>query len=132
MKQTIIVTAGIIFKNDHILVAQRKHDDDLGYKWEFPGGKLEKGESLKECLARELNEEFGITARVNNYLGESIYNYGNKLIHLKAYFVEHLSGEFQVRVHQNIQWVKLEKLHELDWAPADIVLVNKLLKHFKL
>jgi len=128
----ILVTAAILIKNQKVLVAQRKHTDDLSGKWEFPGGKVEANESTKACLKRELCEEFGIDTAINAYLGESIYDYGTKIIHLKAYFTTHLSGEFQIRVHEQIRWVALSELRNLDWAAADIAIVHQLADYFRL
>ena len=127
----IEVTAAIIQEKGKILAAQRSHDDELSFKWEFPGGKIEENETAEQCIVRELEEEFGIKTKVIGYLGESKYNYGNKVILLKAFFVEHLKGEYQLRVHQNIQWVKIKDLKTLDWASADIDLVHQLQSHFE-
>ena len=128
----IEVTAAIIQNKGKILAAQRSHDDELSCKWEFPGGKIEKNESAEECVVRELEEEFGIETRVLEYLGESKYDYGNKIILLKAFFIEHIHGEYQLRVHQNIKWINIADLRTLDWAPADIDLVNQLISHYDL
>ncbi|WP_421919644.1 (deoxy)nucleoside triphosphate pyrophosphohydrolase [Marinifilum sp.] len=127
----ILVSAAIIRKGDSILVAQRNHQDELGLKWELPGGKVEPGESVEECIVRELFEEFGIQSKVRGYLGENIHNYGNKLVWLKAFFVDHVSGEFELRVHQNIQWVKFSELKDIDWAPADVALIKMLLQNYQ-
>ncbi|NOU61418.1 (deoxy)nucleoside triphosphate pyrophosphohydrolase [Marinifilum caeruleilacunae] len=128
--KAIPVCAAIIRKGDRILVAQRNHHDELGLKWEFPGGKLEPNETAEECMVRELFEEFGIQSKVKGFLGENTHDYGNKKVCLKAYFVEHLSGEFQIRVHQSVKWVHYSELKDLDWAPADIKLVELLLDHY--
>ncbi|PXY02468.1 8-oxo-dGTP diphosphatase MutT [Marinifilum breve] len=127
----IQVSAAIIRKGDFILVAQRNHHDDLGLKWEFPGGKIEANETDEECMVRELHEEFGIQSKVTGFLGESTHNYGSKIVCLKAFFVEHVSGEFQKRVHQNIKWVHVNELKDMDWAPADIKLVDLLLEYLQ-
>ncbi len=130
--KTIEVAAAIIQKQDKFLAAQRNPDDDLCNKWEFPGGKIELGETDQECIVRELEEEFGVETKVVGYLGESKYNYVNKIILLKAFFVEHIHGEYQLRVHQNIRWLKIAELKTLDWAPADVDLLNQLLKYHEL
>jgi 8-oxo-dGTP diphosphatase len=129
--QNIVVSAGIILKNGKILAAQRTHDDELSHKWEFPGGKQEAGESIEACLERELMEEFGVKCKVSSYLGESNYQYPNKKIQLKAFFVDHIAGEFLLNVHDNIKWISIDELPTLDWAPADIELVNQLIKYFE-
>ena len=130
--ETIVVSAGIIINDGKILAAQRSHDDELSYKWEFPGGKQEPNENIEQCLERELHEEFGVECKVSSYLGESNYQYPNKKIQLKAFFVDHKAGEFQLNVHANIKWIPVDELITLDWAPADIELVSQLLKHFDL
>lgn len=124
--KAIKVTAALILKNGKIFIAQRAEEDELSGKWEFPGGKIESNESPQECLKRELFEEFGIETEILNYLGESIYDYGKKLIHLFGYFVEHVSGKFTLRVHQNYKWINISELDDVDWAPADIELVKQL------
>lgn len=130
--KTIEVSAAIIQKGGKFLVAQRAYDDELSCKWEFPGGKVENNESAEECIVRELEEELGVKTKVIGYLGESKYKSENKIILLKAFFIEHIHGEYQVRVHQHIRWVKIEALKSLNWAPADIKLVDLLLKHYDL
>ncbi len=125
--KAIKVTAAVIIKNERIFIAQRTKDDELSGKWEFPGGKIESYETPQECLKRELFEEFRIETKILDYFGESLYEYSNKLIHLFGYFVEHLSGEFTLQVHQNYKWISLNELDNIDWAPADVELV-KLLK----
>jgi 8-oxo-dGTP diphosphatase len=127
----IPVCAAIIEKDDTILVAQRNHHDDLGLKWELPGGKIEAYETAEECMVRELNEEFGIQSEVIGLLGENTHDYGNKIVCLKAFFVKHTTGEFQIRVHQNIKWIKISELIKLDWAPADINLIKMLIEHYQ-
>lgn len=121
----IEVTAAIIEKNGFVLAARRKEGIHLAGFWEFPGGKIEIGETPEECLSRELVEEFQIVTRVGQFIGESIYDYGTKVIRLSAYLVEHISGEFQLIDHDKIAWLSLDELMEIKWAPADIPLVEQ-------
>lgn len=81
----IDVTAAIIKRNSKILIAKRSSSSSLPNKWEFPGGKVDAGETPEECLARELYEEFDIIVTVGNFLGESVYEYENKTIRLMAF-----------------------------------------------
>lgn len=122
------VTAAIILKNDQVLIAQRADDDKLAGKWEFPGGKIELGESPQECLKREIKEELDVDIEVLNYFGESIYTYQSGTIKLMAYWCKWLSGEFTLKVHRQIAWINQSELALYDFAPADIPLVEKLRK----
>ena len=120
----ITVTAAIIEKGGRIFAARRAPGKHLEGLWEFPGGKLEPGESPEQCLARELKEEFGVKTNIGEFVGESIYDYGEKVIRLIAYRAVHEEGEFQLRDHDKIKWLAIEDFHSLDWAPADIPLLK--------
>lgn len=85
---------------------------------------MEGGESPEDCLARELAEEFGIEVEVGRYLGESVYDYGVKTVKLVAYQVTHVSGEFCLTDHDKLRWLSSAELRELEWAPADIPLLQ--------
>lgn len=122
-----IVTAAIMEKDGKVLLARRKAGDRLERKWEFPGGKLEPGESPEACLARELREEFGIEAEVLDYIGASVYEYGHGTIDLRAYRVRHVSGEFCINAHEEIAWVKTEDLLSYDLSPADVPIAEKII-----
>lgn len=121
-----IVTAAIMEKDGKVLLARRRKGDRLARKWEFPGGKLEPGETPEDCLARELREEFGIEAEVQDFVGASVYEYGHGTIDLRAYRVRHVSGEFSINSHEEIAWVKREDLLSYDLSPADIPIAKKI------
>jgi 8-oxo-dGTP diphosphatase len=124
MKKQIDVVAAIIEKDNKIFAARRKPGLHLAGYWEFPGGKLEPGETPEQCLLRELKEELCIAARIGRYVGESLYDYGNKVVRLLAYQVEHVEGEFQLIDHDELCWLEIEEMTGLEWAPADIPLVE--------
>ena len=119
------VTAAIIEKEGRVLAARRRAGSHLAGYWEFPGGKLEEGETPEVCLRRELTEEFKIDSNIGLFVGESIYDYGTKVIRLMAYMVEHIEGEFELIDHDEMRWLSLDELNEVNWAPADIPLVEK-------
>ena len=120
------VTAAIILKDNKVLIAQRAPEDNLAGKWEFPGGKIEHGETLQECLKREIREELDVEIEVLDFFGESIYAYHSGTIKLMAFWCQWISGDFTLKVHSHIAWVSHVELDLYDFAPADIPLVEKL------
>ena len=123
MKQ---VTAAIILKENKVLIAQRALDDKLAGKWEFPGGKIESGETPQECLKREIWEELEVDIEVLDFFAESIYTYQSGTIKLIAFCCKWISGDLTLKVHSQIAWVNQQELDLYDFAPADIPLVDKL------
>lgn len=121
----IDVCAAVIEKDGLVMAARRKKGSHLEGLWEFPGGKIEEGETPEVCLARELDEEFGITAEIGMYIGESIHAYSNKIIRLLAYRVPRFEGIIQLIDHDEINWLSPSALESIEWAPADIPLVNQ-------
>ena len=125
MKQ---VTAAVLEKDGKILIAQRRATDALGGKWEFPGGKLEAGETPEEGLRRELREEFSVEAEVGAFVCASRFEYKHLHIELLAYRCRHLSGEFKLNDHAALAWVRPAELRAYDFAPADLPVIEELLK----
>lgn len=101
----IDVVAAILEQNGQILLAQRGTGSDQAGQWEFPGGKVETGESQPEALARELDEELGICARIGDYVGSNQWQQGERIIRLHAWQVTEFSGELQQRCHSALVWV---------------------------
>lgn len=120
------VTAAILKKDGKILIAQRKAEDKLAHKWEFPGGKIKDNETPEQCLKRELKEEFDIKVSVGEFFGSSIYHYDHISIELLVYRTFWEDGNINLKDHDDFAWVSLDQLGEYDFAPADIPFVNKL------
>lgn len=120
------VTAAIILKDNRLLIAQRAPGDKLAGKWEFPGGKIEPGETPQECLKRELREELDVDVEVMDFFGQSIYDYTSGTIKLMAYRCQWVSGDITLKVHSDMAWVYRNELDLYEFAPADIPLVGKL------
>ena len=123
----IDVTAAILVKDGRVLIAKRKPDDKLPHKWEFPGGKIEAGESAQECLKREIREEFSIEIRVGEFLGESVFHYPHASIRLLAYRAKWQVGDLALKDHADYAWVQCDQLDDFDFAPADLPFVRKLI-----
>jgi 8-oxo-dGTP diphosphatase len=120
------VTAAILMKDKKIFIAKRPANDQLPHKWEFPGGKIEAGETPGECLKREMREEFGIDVRVGDYFCSSVYHYSHAEIELLAYFVDWVGGMMAPMAHAGIRWVMAQELSKFDFAPADVAIVERL------
>ena len=123
----IKVTAAIIKEKGKILIARRKQTKHLGGLWEFPGGKIEKGETPEECLSRELNEEFGIKVEVGEFILSNIHKYDRGTINLMAFHTNYLSGTFNLIDHDKIKWIDYNEISKFDFAPADIPIVKYLI-----
>ena len=123
------VVCGVIMDGEgKILACRRGFDRHLGGLWEFPGGKVDAGESHEAALERELAEELGITASVGERVGPAVeWTDGDVSIRLRAFRCGILSGELQALEHDEIRWCRLDELSGLDWAEADVPLVEELI-----
>lgn len=123
----IHVTCALIFKDDLILCAQRSATMKTPLKWEFPGGKIEAGESEEECLMREIREELNIAIRILEKWPEVIHSFGeNKQLRLIPFTAEVISGTPIATEHAELRWVERRQLHLLDWADADLPIVKRI------
>lgn len=126
MKDTKDVTAALICKNDGVFIARRAPGEKMAGGWEFPGGKIEEGETPEECLKRELFEEFGVAAEIRGFFCESIYEYPQGTIRLLAYFADIVSGEIRLTVHDAFRWAAPDELTDYSMLPADIPVARRL------
>lgn len=127
-KKVINVVAAAIEKDGLIFCAQRPEGKSLGGFWEFPGGKLENGETPEEALIREIKEEFDSEIEVISFLNEASYEYDFGIVTMKTYLSKLINGELQLLEHQDSKWLPIEELSELEWAPVDIPAVKCLQK----
>ena len=119
------VTAAVIERDGKYLIA-RKSYGNLEGMWEFPGGKIEEGESLEECLKREIDEELGIEIMVDDYLATSQYAYREFEIELVGFVSRYISGEVKLTDHDRIEWVGPGEMEDYEFAPADLPLIEAL------
>lgn len=119
MSEPCVVTAAIIERQGRFLIARRAPGQKHAGAWEFPGGKIEANESPEECLARELREEFSIESVIGEFFAKNLFEYPTGTILLRAYRVSAYSGEFHLRVHDDVRFLSPDEilLHEL--LPAD-------------
>lgn len=120
------VAAAIAVSGERVLVSRRAPGQSLAGLWEFPGGKVEAGEDVQTCIVRELKEELGVRAIARNVIARSEYAYPGGAIMLVAIEVILEEADFQLTVHDQHAWIELQKLLELDLAPADIPIAKKL------
>lgn len=121
------VAAAVIVENGKALIAQRSAQDRLALKWEFPGGKLEAGETPEGCLKREIAEELALDIAVTGHFMTSIFRYETGLVELIVFFATIRGGTMRLNVHADVRWVDLAALAAFDFAPADIPVVYKLM-----
>ncbi|QVM99617.1 (deoxy)nucleoside triphosphate pyrophosphohydrolase [Pseudomonas rhodesiae] len=124
------VAAAVVFLDGRILITRRAPGQNLEGLWEFPGGKVEPGETLQECITRELNEELGVTSVAGEILMTVSYDYPGGTIDLTAILVELQSTQFTVQVHDLYEWVRPDDLLLYDLAPADISIAEELVRKY--
>lgn len=123
--KTIEVVAAII-KHDNRIFATRRGYGEFENMWEFPGGKIEIGETREEALIREIKEELELDINVSKYITTVEYDYPNFHLTMHCFMCDVYGGEMQLNAHNAVKWVTLEELNELNWVPADILVVEKL------
>lgn len=123
----VIVTCAIIESGNRVLVVQRSENMALPLKWEFPGGKIEKGESEQDCLKREIREELNIEIELVKKLTPSLFSYTNILIELIPFIVKQVGGELKLNEHADFKYLDKGELLKLDWAEADVPIVKEYL-----
>lgn len=121
------VVAALIRRDGKILVCQRSETKSRPLLWEFPGGKVEAGESKESALVRECREELGIELSVGEVFADSTFEYPDIQVHLTLFEAEIVSGEPQLLEHRSLCWIKPEEAANFDFSPADIPFVKKLL-----
>lgn len=127
----IEVVAGIIFFQDQILCVQRPKNKLLyiSEKFEFPGGKIEKGETKKDALQRELLEELNILIKIKSLYLTVVHEYPDFELTMHSFICEAETKELTLNEHISQEWLTLKELKKLDWAAADIPIVNELISN---
>lgn len=115
----IEVVAGVIYKGNKFLIAQRSLKKSQGGFWEFPGGKVEKDESYEDALKREIKEEFDSDIEVKEYLGQTIHHYPEKDIKLLFYKAELISKNIKLLEHQDFRWITKNDKDNFEFSGAD-------------
>ena len=121
----IEVVAAIIQRDGAYFATQRGYGEFEGL-WEFPGGKIEPGESRESALKREIQEELGIDITINNFLCTTDYDYPSFHLTMHCYLCCVETGEIELREHKSARWLTVELLDSVEWLPADKGIVEKL------
>ena len=121
------MAAALILRAGEVLIGQRRPDQPMALQWEFPGGKIEPGESPEQALARELDEELGITAVVGPRVTHIRHNYRHVgAVDLQFFAVHEFTGEIDNRIFHQVRWTKLEELTDFEFLAADRGLIRDL------
>jgi 8-oxo-dGTP diphosphatase len=127
-----IVTAAAMVRSGKVLIAQRQAGSHMEYKWEFPGGKLEPDETPEECIIREIKEELDMKIEVIDIYQVVKFKYEEKDILLLCYRCKILEGEGKAIECNDFRWVGRDELPSFEFVPADLAIVEKLLRDEKL
>jgi len=125
--KTIEVVAGVIKEGNKIFATQRGYGDFKG-GWEFPGGKMEPGETPQQALIRELREELTVEVSVDNFICTVEYDYPNFHLTMHCFYCTIISGELKLLEHEAAKWLEKENIRSVDWLPADIAVVEAIEK----
>ena len=125
--KNIEVVAAILRKDDRIFATEKGYGEFKGY-WEFPGGKVEIGESLEEALKREIREELQVEIHIEEKFTELDYDYPHFHLTMHCYFCSVVSGEIKLVEATEGKWLRKEELDSVRWLPADISLIEELKK----
>ncbi|USR79567.1 (deoxy)nucleoside triphosphate pyrophosphohydrolase [Arcanobacterium pinnipediorum] len=130
-KKLIHVVGAVLVRDGKIMAAQRGPGRALEGYWEFPGGKIEPGESPQQTLARELREELLTDAEVGEFIARSEYEYDFGIVRLDAYFAKIIGKEPTLTEHKQSRWLGADELFSVEWAPADIPVIEELARQMK-
>jgi 8-oxo-dGTP diphosphatase len=132
LKKEINVVGAIVVQGTKVLAAQRSPTMSLPGMWEFPGGKVEAGESPREALVRELQEELLCTAEIGDEVACTRHEYDFGFVTLTTFYSRLFDGEPRLTEHSEIRWIEATDLNSVEWAPADIPAVEQVMHDFSM
>jgi mutator protein MutT len=129
-KRRIDVAIAVISGDRGVLICQRRRNDSFGGYWEFPGGKRDPGESLHDCLHRELREELAIAVRITESLTKIAHNYPHIHLTLHPFLCQHISGAPKALESDRFKWIKPAQLRRHRFPPANKALLDEVVQRF--
>ena len=118
------VTAAIIRKDNRILICQRPANKSCGLLWEFPGGKIEPGETGEQCIIRECQEELGVTLQVHKEVIDVVCEYPDRAVHLHFYLCDIVAGALEKKEHAAFRWISRKETSQFEFCPADAKMLS--------
>lgn len=125
MMKTVRVVAAVIRKGNKIFATQRGYGE-FKDGWEFPGGKIEEGETPEQALAREIKEELDTEIQVGKLIDTIEYDYPKFHLSMDCFWCEIMQGGLELKEHEAARWLSKEELYSVDWLPADVGVVEKI------
>jgi mutator protein MutT len=122
------IAVAIMEHNGKYFIAQRSKKDSYENLWEFPGGKQEEGETIQECLKRELHEELGIDATVGEYICNNFFEYNGIKFEILAFKVKSFVGTIHLKEHKAMKWVSVEELDQYNFPSTNLVFIKAIKK----
>ena len=129
-KKSIRVVAAIIKKGNQVFATQRGYGNYKDW-WEFPGGKIESGETAEQALTREIREELAADISVDDYLTTVEYDYPEFHLSMACYWCSVKDGHLTLLEHEAARWLPLRSLRQVNWLPADVLVIEEIEKTFK-
>lgn len=126
--KTIEVVAAVILRDGKILATKRGYGEYMNF-WEFPGGKIEPGETKEAALIREIQEELKVAVSVDHYLYKVDYDYPNFHLTMQCFLCSIIGGEITLVEHNDARWLTTDNLNSVEWLPADIELIEVIRKY---
>lgn len=121
----IEVTAAVIRENGKFLICQRAKGKNCELLWEFPGGKIEPGETAEQCIVRECQEELGVTLNVEQELTDVVYTYPDRTVHLHFFLTQVIGGQLQRKEHNAFAWITPDEIPQYEFCSADAEMLQK-------
>ncbi len=124
-KKNLRVVAAVIRRGDDVFATQRGYGDYKDW-WEFPGGKMEEGETPEEALVREIREELDVVISVDSYLATVEYEYPEFHLSMQCFWCSLRDGQLKLLEHEAARWLPLGNLRQVNWLPADLLVLDAI------